>query len=345
MKFIELARTFDALEKTAKRLEMTSILAELFRKARAEDIEKTVYLLQGRVRPAFEGIEIGVGEKFAEQAIAKATGYSLKDVAQLYQKTGDLGLVAEELVKDKKQRSFSSNELTISHVYEIYLKMSKASGSGSQDLKIKLLTELLNNASPLEARYIVRIPLGRLGLGVGDSTILDALSFKEKGDKSLRERLERAFNVTSDIGLVAKTFYEKGIEGIDHVQMAVNHPLLPALCERLPSAEEIIKKLGKCAVEHKYDGMRVQIHKRGGNVRIYSRRQEELTHMFPDIARAVKEHVKADEAILDGEALSYNELTGEYLPFQQTIQRKRKYDIEKMQKEFPLHVFLFDVMF
>ena len=166
MKFQKLADTFENLESTSKRLEMTDSLAELFKQANEKNITEIIYLLQGRVAPAFEGIEIGIGEKFVEQAIAKATGYSTAEIQKKYQKQGDLGLVAEELVENKKQRSLMQKDLTVNHVYKTFMKMATVSGKGSQDMKIKLLTELLNNSTPKEARYLVRIPLGRLRLVV-----------------------------------------------------------------------------------------------------------------------------------------------------------------------------------
>ncbi len=343
--FAEVADTFRKLEETSKRLEMTSILADLFKKTPASDIDKVVYLLQGRVAPAFKNIEIGIGEKLAEQAISKATGYPVKEVEKKYHELGDLGLVAEKFVSKKKQKSLFSQDLTVKHVFNAFYKMATVSGARSQDLKIKTLVELLNNSKPLEARYIIRIPLGKLSLGVGDPTILDALATAVLGDKTQRSVLEEAYNVCSDLGLVAKTLYEKGLEGVKNIRVRVGVPLRPALCERLPTAEEIIKKLGKCAAEHKYDGFRIAIHKNGDDVRIFSRREEEMTHMFPEVVKAVREQVKAKQTIIEGEAIGYNEATGEFLPFQVTIQRKRKHGIEKKAKEYPLKVFLFDVLY
>ncbi len=344
MLFIELAKVFESLEKTTKRLEMTSILADFFKKTDASQVRKIVYLLQGRVAPAYKGLDIGMGEKLVEQAIAKATGYKQSEVEKAYLKKGDLGLVAEEMVSAKKQKSLISQDLTINHVFENFYKIASATGSGSQDLKVKLLTELLNNAKPLEARYIVRIPLDRLSLGIGDPTVLDALSVKEAGDKSLREVLEKAYNVCCDLGLVAETLYTKGVKGLEEIKMTPGVPVMPALCERLPSAQDIIKKLGKCAAEPKFDGFRMQAHKDGDKVWLFSRRQENMTNMFPEVVEAVRKQVKLEKAILDGEAIGYDEKTGEYLPFQKTMQRKRKYGIEEMLKENPLRLFVFDII-
>jgi len=343
MKFNLLVKTFSELELTSSRLKMTDLIVDLFKKADKKEIDKIIYLLLGSVGPSYQDYELGLGASLAEQAISNATGYSLKKVDDLFKKLGDLGLVAEKLVSEKKQSSLASKSLTLEHVFSSLVKISSVEGNGSQTLKIRLLSELLGNASGLEAKYIMRIVLGDLRLGISAPTILDALSVFAVGDKSLRSVFEKAFNVTSDLGLVAKTFFEKGLDAIKELKMSAERPVLPALCERLPSAEEIIKRFGKCAVEYKYDGMRVMVHKNNDEVKIFSRRQSDLTSMFPEVVEAVKK-LPFNSLILDGEVISFNDVTGEYLPFQGTVQRKRKYGIDKLKKEFPVHVFFFDIL-
>jgi DNA ligase-1 len=344
MKFEVLAEAFQKLEDTSSRLQMTDILAGLFRKADKKEIDRLIYLFQGRVVPAFETTEIGMGEKFVEEAISRSTGYDKKEVEKLYRSTGDLGTVAEKFIEKKKQRSLVRKELTIAGVFENFRKIATAGGAGSQDVKITLLTELLNNASPIGARYVVRIPLGKLRLGIGDPTILDAFSVKEVGDKSARDTLERAYNLCSDLGLVAKVLWNDGLEGIKKFRVTVGKPIRPALAERLPSAEEIIGKLGKCSVEAKYDGFRLQVHKDGGTVSVFSRRLENMTAMFPDIVEAAKK-LGPRQFILEGEALTYSDETGEYYSFQMTMQRKRKHGVAEMAVEYPLRLFVFDVLY
>ncbi len=343
MLFKDLALVFQALESTSSRIEMTEILAELFRKADKNEAGMIAYLLQGVVAPPFKGLDIGVGEKFVQQAISKATGYPVKKIEKMYLETGDLGLVAEKLVAEKKQRSLFSRSLSVSDVFTAFKKIAEASGEKSQALKIRHLTELLNNSSPVEARYVVRIPLGKLRLGVGDPTILDALAAVFAGHRRNREILERAYNLTSDIGFVTSVLYEKGLDALKQVRITPGTPLRPALCERLSSAEEIIEKLGECAAEAKYDGVRIQCHMKDGKVWLFSRRQENMTHMFPDIVEAVKK-IPAESIVFDSEALSYNEETGEFYPFQKTVQRKRKYGVTEYAEEFPLRLFAFDIM-
>ena len=344
MDFEKLAETFSKLEQISKRLEMTGLIVNLFKDSDKEEIDKIIYLLLGRVAPSYADSELGLGASLVEQAIANATGYSLKEVDSFFKKTGDLGLVAEQLVDEKKQSSLVSQSLTVKHVFESLTKISSTEGSGSQTLKIRLLSELLGNANGLEARYITRIVLGELRLGVNVPTVLDALSMIAAGDKSMRPVFEKAFNVSSDLGLVAKTFFIRGIEEVKKLKMHAGVPVMPALCERLSTAEEIIKRFGKCAVEYKYDGMRVLVHKKGDDVKVFSRRQTDLTSMFPEVVEAAKK-LPFKSLILDGEVISFNDVTGEYLPFQGTVQRKRKYGIDKLKKEFPVHVFFFDILF
>jgi DNA ligase-1 len=343
MDFAILANAFNELEKTDSRLAMTDILAGLFKKVKENEVKKVIYLIQGRVVPPFMPIEIGMGEKFVEQAIVLSSGYKIHDVEKKFRETGDLGLTAETLLAKRTQHSLFSKKLDTDEVYRVFYKIATVSGAGSQDMKIKLLTQLLNNSSPVEAKYLVRIPLGMLRLGIGDPTLLDSFSVKTGGDKTLREPLERAYNLSSDLGAVAEVLWKDGMPGIKKFKIDSGSPVRPALAERLPSAEEIIQKLGKCAVEAKYDGFRIQAHKKGKTVQLFSRKQENTTHMFPEIVAAIKA-LSNKELIIEGEALSYNEETAEYYPFQTTIQRKRKHGIGQMAKEFPLTLFVFDVL-
>ncbi|MFH1447389.1 MAG: ATP-dependent DNA ligase [Candidatus Micrarchaeota archaeon] len=344
MRFIELAQTYNQIELKTKRLERTEMLSELFKKASTENIDTIIYITQGSIAPPHKNIEVGLGEKFVEQAIAVASGYSVKTVEGEYKKTGDIGEAAENLLGKKTQTSLSQDELTIEKVFGAFMKIAKSKGKGSQDLKKKILIDLLNSAEPLEARYVVRFPLGRLRLGVGDPTMLDALSFCKKGDKSIREELERAYNISNDLGLVARTLFENESK-IKEFEMKVFNPVRPALAERLSSAEEIIEKLGKCNVEAKYDGFRCQIHKQGEKVEIFSRKLEPMADMFPEIVEATKRYISAKNAIFEGEAIAFNEQTGEYRSFQLTIQRKRKYGISELMQVYPLRLFAFDVLF
>ncbi len=342
MRFSLLAHAFSQMEETSLRLKMTDILSELLKSTPPAIADKIVYLCQGSIAPPYEGIDIGIGEKFALEAISVSCGYSRSEVEALYKKKGDLGLTAEELVGKKKQASLYSQDLTVEKVFDSFLKLAKLSGTGSQESKIKALAELLNYSTPIEAKYIIRFPIGKLRLGVGDPTILDALSFYSKGDKSLRVELERAYNLCSDLGFVAKSFMENP-ESIKDFHITPFKPIRPALAEREPTVEGIMERLGKCAVDSKYDGLRMQVHKKGGKIEIYSRKLEKMTQMFPEIVEAAKK-LEQNEIIFEGEALAFSKKEGKYFSFQQTIQRKRKYGIAAMSTDFPLRLFVFDVL-
>lgn len=337
MKFSVLAKCFEDLEGTSSRLEMTDILANLFKDCTTEEIDKVVYMLQGTVAPPFRGIEIGMGEKFVQQAVSNASGVPKEEVVNQYKTLGDLGTVASNILPKKE------GVLTVSQVYDAFMKIATASGKGTQEVRINALTDLLKNSSPEEAKYLVRIPLGKLRLGVGDATIIDALSVRTVGDKSMREEIERAYNLCCDMGLVAKTLYTDR-NAITNFQIRVGNPIKPALAERLSSAEEIIEKIGECYVEAKYDGFRIQLHKEGDKIELFSRRIERMTHMFPEIVKAAKEQIKGD-AIIEGETISYDESTGEFLPFQFTIRRKRKHGVEEMAEQYPAIYFAFDILY
>lgn len=343
MLFRELASAFQEIEKISGRLEMTDLLAEIYRQTEPEEARKITYLLQGILAPPYEGVDLGMGERFAMQAIASSAGYSPREVEREYKKLGDLGLVAESFLGRKRQQALSTREMESSYIYDVMLRIAKTSGTGSQDLKIKLLAELLNNASPLGGKFITRFVAGQLRLGVGDPTVLDALSVARAGDKSLRGELERAYNLCSDLGLVAKTSIESP-EKIRNFEIEIFKPIRPALAERLATPEDIIGKIGECAIEFKFDGFRMQIHKKGNEVEIYSRKLEKITFMYPDVIEAVRK-LKQKEIIFEGEALAFNEKKNRFYSFQETMHRRRKYGITESAQEYPLYVFVFDLMY
>ncbi len=342
MKFKEFCKYLDKIEKISSKIDQTIILAELFKKLESEELKNAIYLLICKVKPNYEQNELGIGEKHIITCISKVTGYDPNYIEKEYKKLGDLGLVAEKLIKKRKQKSLFSKDLEISDVYKNLLRISEISGEKSMDLKIKYLSELLNSCSPIEARYLVRIPLENLRLGIGEPTIMDALSYMLVGSKNLREKIEEKFNIYPNLAEIGKILKKYGVDGLNKIKISYFVPLRPALAERLKTSREIYEKLGKCACEGKYDGMRIQIHKKGDDVKIYSRKLEEITYMFPDIVNETKS--LEFDAIFEGEAISYDPKTKKFLPFQITMHRKRKYDIDKLKKEIPLKVYVFDIM-
>ncbi|MDE1850103.1 MAG: ATP-dependent DNA ligase, partial [Candidatus Micrarchaeota archaeon] len=265
-----------------------------------------------------------------------------------YKKSGDMGLTAEDFAKKARIKRMKNEKLSINEAFDKMLKIAKTSGHGSQDTKIKYLVEMLSASEPLDNKYLIRFALGQLRLGVGDATILEALSKAFTGSRDFKGELENAYNKCGDLGKVGDIIARKGEKGIRGLKVELFNPIRPALAERLPTAKEILEKMhGRCAVESKYDGLRAQLHidRRGKKVEIFSRNLEVLTPMLPEIAHAALNEVKADEAIIEGEAIAYNDATGEFRPFQETIQRKRKHGIEEMSETMPLTLFAFDMMY
>lgn len=347
MKYVKLAEVFDEIEATSKRLEMTDLLVKLIKDTPRDEISKVVYLLQGKLYPDYLGVELGIAEKLLIKAVAEIAGKSENLVDGDFKKSGDLGLTVEKLLQRKSQATLVKRPLTVSSVYDTFDKIAHAAGSGSVDLKIRLLRSLLNDASPLEGKFIARMAVGKLRLGVADMTVLDALAIAYGGDKSAREPLERAYNLSSDLGYVASVVAKDGLAGVEKFKITVGRPIRPMLCERLPSAREILEKLGGTgAAEYKYDGLRVQAHITSKEVHLFSRRLENITDQFPDVARLLKKTIKAKEAIVEGECIAVDIHTGDMLPFQVISQRRgRKHEIEKMAEEIPVTIFLFDVLY
>jgi DNA ligase-1 len=345
MKFSRFAYYLERVESTSKRLEMFDILSEMFKEADKNEVDKMVYFCEEQLLPAWQGLETGMADKMAAKAIAKASGKNEKDILDSYKKLGDLGLVVEKF-SGKQSTLFNKKSLSVSEVYDELIKLAKTSGEGSVDRKVGMLSGLLSNMNSKEMKYAVRFILGRLRLGIGDPTIMDSISKALTGDRmQLRKDIERAFNMNSDLGYVAKVLFDKGERGLKEFKVIVGKPIRMALAERLPNAEDIIKKIGKCAVETKYDGLRLAIHKNSDKIEIFSRNQERMTKMFPDVIEAVKKQIAVKDAILEGEAVAYNEETGEFFPFQTTMTRKRKYGVAELAKEMPVVVFAFDLLY
>lgn len=356
MDYERLCAYYDRLEATTKRLEMTDILVELLHEA-GGDIRPVVYLTRGQLAADFVGLELGVADKLAIRAIAFASGVDEAEVTKSYHSSGDLGDAAHDLLSKKRPRrrqttlfgdaeeEAAAKATTVSEVFSRFIDIANASGAGSQDRKLSGLQSLLMGASPNAARYIVRTTTGKLRLGIADMTFLDAMALAF-ATKEHRPDIERAYNVSSDIGLVAQTLLEKGIAGLEELRLTVGVPVRAMLAERLPTPEEILEKLGgEALVELKYDGLRLQAHiPRSGPVRFYSRRLEDLTPQFPDVAESLRAAFHGKEAIVEGEVVAVDE-SGEMRPFQDTaLRRGRKKDLEKLIDEMPVTYFLFDAL-
>jgi len=339
MQFARFVEFLAQLEGTTKRNAMVEILSNLFKEAGSEEIDKIIYLCQERLVPAYVNLEFGIGEQLAAEALSKATGRPKDEIRRLYKEKGDYGIAAEILLPAQ------GKGLSVKEVYDRLHTIATAGGEGAVTQKTTILANLLTDLSAQEARYVLRIPLGQLRLGIGDPTVMDGLSFARVGDKSLRPVIEHAYNLCSDLGYVARVFWEQGITGLEGIHVQVGKPVRMALAERASGAAEIIERMGTAAIEPKLDGFRCQVHKDGDDIRIFSRNLEETTNMLPDIRDAVRVQVKAESAVFEGEALAYNPDSGEFLPFQVTVQRKRKYDIDRMREELPLRLVCFDILY
>jgi DNA ligase-1 len=347
-----LVEEYQKIEDTSKRLEMTDLLVELLKNTSVEDIEKVIYLTEGKLRPDYEGIELGLAEKLALKAISEAYGRDIKEVESLYLKVGDLGSVAEQICSAKSQKTLlvyvqEEPKLTIDKVYNNFMSIASSSGQNSQARKLKLFEELLNLADPLEAKYLTRTVVGKLRLGIADKTIIDSLSVYLSGSKDLRDEIERVYSIYPDLGKIAEILIKNGIEGIKHINIEIGVPVMSMLAERLPSLDEIIEKMGGVAAyEYKYDGLRLQVHVSKNKNVIYSRRLENITAQFPDILNYINNAFIGESAILDGEGVPVDPNTNQILPFQAVSHRRgRKYELTKAQEEYPVVLFLFDILY
>ncbi len=344
MQFARVVEAYEKIEATTKRLEMTDLLVGLLRDTPKEDLDKVVYLTQGRIHPDYEGIELGLAEKMVIRVLAHATGLEDARVQKLWKEKGDLGLVAEEAITARRQKPLESTALTIAKVYTNLDAIARESGEGSQDRKIRLLSDLLGNATSREAKYIVRMVVGQMRLGVADMTIVDALA-SAYATKADRDRVERAYNVSSDLGEVARAIAAKGLDGLEGIHLKLFRPIRAMLAERLETLEKIFERMGRAALEYKYDGLRVQAHVSPEKIELFSRHLENITGQFPEIVAGLKAAIQGRGAIVEGEAVPVDPNTGEFLPFQEVSRRRgRKTEVERMAKEFPVTLFAFDCL-
>lgn len=342
IKLSKLAEVFTHLEKTSSSLAMIDILADFFLKISPQEAKISAYLLRGELTPSYEGLEIGLADKMVMRAISRSENIDVEKVESLFKKTGDLGLVIEELRENKR-----GGELTIKKAFENLIEIAKTTGEGSQEKKIDLLVNLLSKTSGQEAKYIIRTILRTLRLGVGEMTFLYGLS-KAFGDgKKQKEILEYAFNVLSDLGEVAYAVSKLGIKKIAEIKPKIGVPIRMMLANRIQELEEIKKHVsGSVSVEDKYDGERIQAHiRKNGEIALFSRRQEKITHQYPDIIKGLKMAFHGQEAIVEGEVVSLDEKKDKILPFQILMSRRRKHGIEEYLKKIPVRYFLFDLLY
>lgn len=343
--FSTIVKILGQMEQTTSRLELTNYLVTLFKNTPSDLVDKIIYLIQGKIRPDYEGIEMGIAEKMIIRIISQISNISNDEVYRKYREKGDLGSVAEAILKNKIQTTLFNEKVTIERIYLVFDKISKTTGKGSQETKIKLFASLFNDSSPEECKYIIRFALGTLRLGIADITIMDALALAYTSDKKNRKILENAYNVSSDLGRVSKILAKQGLKAVSAIKIELFIPIRPMLAERVQTSKEALEKVsGKAAVEFKLDGERVQIHRGDKKVQIFSRSLENITHYYPDVAEASRT-ITLRNFIIEAEVVAINKYTEEFLPFQELMHRRRKYDIDKNVENYPVSVNVFDILY
>lgn len=349
------------MEATKSRLALTDYLVSLIHNTPSTIIDKVVYLIQGKLRPDYEGIELGIAEKMIIRALSRALSVDISSIEEAYRQTGDLGDAARKIISSKENKI--TTRFTVEHIYSTLEVIARTSGAGSQELKVNYIVELLNHSTSREARYIIKFVMGTLRLGIADYTVMDALAISFTGNKSNRKILEDAYNVCSDLGTVAKVVATKGIEAVKTIQITLFKPIRPMLAERVRTAPEALSRMegGVAAAEYKLDGERIQVHlgkelyngdnniRDGDNssskVELFSRRLENITHQYPDVINAIVSSLKkvAKEAIFESEVVAIDPQTLELRPFQELMHRRRKHEIDKTIEQYPVRLNIFDV--
>lgn len=351
MKFSRLVDFFENLQETSSRNDIIGILKQLFKKTTEENIDIVCYFLLGNIAAGYKDVNLGMGDEMVKSAIGFAANLDEDAVEQKMRELGDLGDVAFKVI-GKKERRFedfleTENQPTITDVHEGLMKIAKAKGANSVEFKEKILASLLSNTTPKERRFIVRMVVGEMRLGIGDMTVLDGLASTFLESKDDRDVLEQAYNVSSDIGYVAKILIKSGLSGVKRVRIALNRPLRPMLAQRVSEMSSIMEKIVSdvVAAEEKFDGERIQAHKEKDSVKLFSRRLTDVTAQFPEVVEAVKEQVSVDKAILDGEVVAYDFERDEFYPFQKLMQRRRKYNVDDYAEKIPVKYMVFDILY
>ncbi|RLI92734.1 MAG: DNA ligase [Candidatus Altiarchaeales archaeon] len=344
MDFSTLVEIYEKLEKTTSRLEMTSIVSEFLSTVPDDKLPVILLFLMGRVFPIWSDKELGVGSKLVIKAISNVSGIPEFRIEDKIRETGDTGLAAESLLVKKVQTTLFQEKLTVEKVHHNLEKLASVEGKGAQDKKISYITELLSFAEPVEAKYIIRLILEELRLGVGEGIVRDAIARAFNVDAKL---VERAYSLISDIGEVAKIAKNEGNEGLKKAKIIPGRPIEVMLAQKVENVSEALKKLGIAAFEIKYDGARLQIHKYNNVVELFTRRLENVTRQFPEVVKYAEKNIKANSAIVEGEMVAIISKENRHpRPFQDLSKRiKRKYNIEEMIEKIPVEVNLFDIVY
>ncbi len=346
MKYLEFAELYQKLSSVGGKLEKADILAEFLKKLKSDGDRKWIYLLIGRVIPEYDQREFGVSKQLAMKALEKAYGINNKEVSLRLNKVGDIGLLAEEFANKRKQEGLFHSKLETSKVFDNLHKIFEIEGKGAVDKKMLLIAELLSHASGLEAKYIMRTILSDLRIGVAGAILVDALAKAFSYGEESKKKIQETYDFANDF-LVVFEAAVKGEKALNEIKMFPGRPINPMLAVKCESVQEAFETCGRpCAFEYKYDGFRLMIHKVNGKIYLFTRRLEDVTKQFPDVVEAVEKYVKGNSFIIDSEAVGYDAKTGKYRPFEAVSQRiKRKYDVDKLIKELPVVLNVFDVIY
>jgi DNA ligase-1 len=367
MEYSHLTGLYEKLEATTKRLEKTKLLADFLKDCTPKEVDKILLLAQGLVFPRYDERKIGIASKLIIKALSIAAGLTSIEIEKSWKKTGDLGLTTEDLIKKKSQHTLFSQDLSVDKVFNNIQKLATIEGIGSTDVKLKIIAELLTSAKPREARYIVRTLLEDLRVGLGEGALRDAIAmayFERHGGKldldskdpsfgggselaKIRDSIQEAYDVTNDYAIVAQLIMDEDVEKLANLRLDTQKPVKAMLAQKAKDVNEAFETVGRpAAIEYKYDGFRMIIGKNNDKITIHTRRLENVTNQFPEVARLIRENIKAESCIIDGEAVGYDPKTKKYVAFQNISQRiKRKYDIEKMAKEIPIELNIFDIVY
>jgi DNA ligase 1 len=369
MLYSGLVSLYESLEGTSKRLKKTYYIAELLKKTDPKELDRVLLLLQGKVFPSWDEKEIGVASKLMIKAISATAGVSDGKVEEEWKKAGDLGTVASSLISKRRQNSLFARELSVEKVFSNIQAIAAFGGKGTVDKKLSLISELLVSSTPAEAKYIVRTILEVMRVGVGSGSIRDAivwayfsdeigLSYDKEGNlldlsDEVREKynmylgeIQHGYDITNEFSVVVKDLKEKGIGAIKDIPLTVGKPISAMLFVKAKDIPDAFSIVGKpAAFEYKIDGFRLQVHKKGDDVKLFTRRLDNVTKQFPEIEKYARSRIRGDSFILDGEAVGFDPKTGRFMPFQSISQRiKRKHDIEEMARQFPVELMIFDIM-
>jgi len=345
--FLEFSQFLEQLEVEPARNKLTEIISDFLSKLEKPELSEALYLMDGRVAAAYEPIELNFSDKSFLNSIRKLT--PSVDTKELYKELGDSGLVAERLVASGKfeysMLVADKKSLAISEIFQKLVLISTTTGEGSVEKKSAIVLDLMLHFSAIEAKYFGRIVTGNLRLGVSSKTVLDAISRAKSGDKSLRAALNRAYGVRADIGKLAEYVLVDNLD-LNEITLELGVPLAAELVERESDVNAILTRHPKAIVQPKYDGLRAQVHWNSTTktIKVFSRNMEPLTDMFPELPAAL-EKLSIKSMVFDSEAIGYEASTDSFLPFQQTIQRKRKYDVASVSENIPVRFFMFDLLY